>query len=126
MNDYENRTVDRIPGKNVYKENCGFNYSVDEAVHWVGGDIEVPAIQFLKEQGLQPHHTFLEVGAGCFRCSVPMIEYLDEGHYFAIDGDRNLLERGLNEVVPEQLQKKVQMAVSWDFEFDLLEQNSFD
>jgi hypothetical protein len=99
---------------------------VDEAIHWVGGNIEVPAMEFLKEHGLQPHHTFLDVGAGCFRCSIPMIDYLNEGNYFAIDGDHNLLERGITEVVPSHLRDRIKMVVSWEFEFELLGQDAFD
>lgn len=40
---------------------------------------------FLREQGLEPHHTLLDVGCGCLRGGRLFIRYLEPGHYHGID-----------------------------------------
>ncbi|HMJ73569.1 MAG TPA: class I SAM-dependent methyltransferase [Solirubrobacterales bacterium] len=57
---------------------------------------EIGALQlsFLKEQGLRPSGTFLDVGCGCLRGGVHFIEYLDEGNYFGMDINQSLLDAG--------------------------------
>ncbi len=42
-------------------------------------------IGFLKEQGLSPEHYILDLGCGTLRGGMPIIEYLETGHYFGID-----------------------------------------
>jgi hypothetical protein len=49
---------------------------------------------FLKQQGLRPQDTFIDVGAGSFRAGVKLIPYLDGGNYYAIDRQAALLEAG--------------------------------
>jgi SAM-dependent methyltransferase len=40
---------------------------------------------FLIDQGLKPHHKFLDVGCGAGRIGYPAMAYLDSGNYFAFD-----------------------------------------
>jgi SAM-dependent methyltransferase len=42
-------------------------------------------IEFLKARGLQPSDTLLDVGCGTLRGGVPLIDYLDAGHYAGVD-----------------------------------------
>jgi len=49
---------------------------------------------FLRSQGLEPKHYFLDVGCGCLRGGVHFIEYLDKGHYYGIDKDNDVLSAG--------------------------------
>lgn len=49
-------------------------------------------MQFLKQRGLQPHHTVLDYGCGAGRLGVRVIQYLDPGHYYGLDIHRRSLE----------------------------------
>jgi SAM-dependent methyltransferase len=47
---------------------------------------------FLVEHGLKPEHRLLDIGCGCLRGGVFLIEYLDAGHYYGIDRDEEMLK----------------------------------
>ncbi len=55
-------------------------------------------IGFLKGVGLLPHHQFLDLGCGTLRGGIPLIEYLDVGHYTGIDVRPAVLEEGCREL----------------------------
>ncbi len=42
-------------------------------------------IAFLREQGLEPTHRLLDMGCGTLRGGLPLIGYLDPGHYTGVD-----------------------------------------
>ena len=65
---------------------------------------EVPAmaLAFLKQAGLQPHHTLLDAGCGPFRVGRLLIGYLDPERYTGFDGSRNLLTRGRLQVLDKE------------------------
>jgi len=42
-------------------------------------------IDFLKRMGLEPHHRVLDVGCGTLRGGLPVVEYLEAGHYAGFD-----------------------------------------
>ena len=44
---------------------------------------------FLIDQGLKPHHKFLDVGCGAGRIGYPAMTYLDSGNYFAFDKEKS-------------------------------------
>lgn len=50
--------------------------------------------EFLKAQGLAPHHRFIDVGCGTFRAGVKLAAYLDPGRYYGVDIREELLEAG--------------------------------
>lgn len=52
------------------------------------------ARDFVIAQGLTPSMTFLDIGCGCFRVGVHLVDYLDAGHYFGIDLSEELLSAG--------------------------------
>ena len=51
---------------------------------------------FLKKMGLKPEYYFLDVACGSLRGGIHFIDYLESGHYFGIDKDKELLEAGKN------------------------------
>jgi SAM-dependent methyltransferase len=51
-------------------------------------------LDFLKSQGLQPDHKFLDVGCGSLRAGVKIIPYLDPNNYYGIDAEKQLLDKG--------------------------------
>lgn len=60
-------------------------------------------IEFLQRQGLRPHHYLFDVGCGTLRGGVPLIRYLDPGHYFGFDVSADRLEEGQNELLEAKL-----------------------
>ena len=81
---------------------------------------------FLREQGLKPEHRFLDVGCGILRGGIHFIPYLEPGHYYGIDKNRELLNFGRKEMEKAGLQERKPTLVQIeDFGFERLGQ-TFD
>ena len=81
---------------------------------------------FLIEEGLNPEHFLLDMGCGSLRGGIHFIEYLQNGHYFGIDKNSELLEGGKIELQENNLSHKNPfLKIMENFEFNLLNQ-SFD
>lgn len=81
---------------------------------------------FLRQQGLKPEHRFLDVGCGILRGGVHFIPYLEPGHYYGIDKNRELLNFGRKEMEKAGLQEQKPTLVQIeDFGFERLGQ-TFD
>jgi SAM-dependent methyltransferase len=76
-------------------------------------------LEYLTEQGLQPHHTFLDVGCGPLRGGVHFIRYLEAGRYFGVDKNAGVLETAREVELPRYgLQdKQPTLAVMENFDF---------
>lgn len=90
--------------------------------NWVGGKWEEFGklhIDFLSSQGLKPHHKFLDIGCGCLRGGIKLIEYLDENNYYGQDINSYLVNMGYEKEVPNAgLENKIQknnFCISFDF-----------
>jgi SAM-dependent methyltransferase len=55
-------------------------------------------LDFLVSSGLEPHHTFLDVGCGPLRGGVHLVAYLHDGHYYGVDIDDAFLDAGRAEL----------------------------
>ncbi len=55
-------------------------------------------IKFLKNAGLKPQHVLLDIGCGTLRGGIPIIEYLENKHYFGIESRKDVLDEGRNEL----------------------------
>lgn len=55
-------------------------------------------IRFLSEMGLKPAHYLVDIGCGTLRGGVPLIEYLEAGHYFGVEVRQEALEEGRKEL----------------------------
>lgn len=51
-------------------------------------------LEYLRAQGLQPHHRLLDIGCGPFRAGRHFIDYLDPGNYYAVDANHSLIQAG--------------------------------
>jgi GT2 family glycosyltransferase/Flp pilus assembly protein TadD/SAM-dependent methyltransferase len=69
---------------------------------------EVGRLQFnfLKDQGLRPFHSLVDVGCGALRGGLHFIRYLNPGHYFGIDMNTSLIEAAYKELKQASLQEK--------------------
>ena len=72
-------------------------------------------IKFLKDMDLKPDHYLLDLGCGTLRGGIPIIEYLEIGHYFGIEVRKEVLNEGQKELVETGLEwKKPNLLTSSD------------
>ena len=71
-------------------------------------------IHFLKSQGLKPEHRLLDIGCGTLRGGIPLIDYLDAGHYAGCDVRPEALEEGRKELADAGLEAKRPALVCGD------------
>jgi SAM-dependent methyltransferase len=78
---------------------------------------------FLVKNGLKPRHYFLDVGCGSLRGGVHFVNYLETGHYFGVDINKALLEKGKVELKRNKLTQKAPTLMQMgDFGFQRLDQ----
>jgi SAM-dependent methyltransferase len=63
-------------------------------------------IRFLKKVGMVPEHHVLDLGCGVLRGGLPIIEYLNDGHYYGIESRKGVLDEGLRALQEAGLQSK--------------------
>ncbi len=56
--------------------------------------------EYLRAEGLAPHHVLLDVGCGCLRGGVHFARYLAPGHYYGLDVNASLIEAGYGVELP--------------------------
>lgn len=61
---------------------------------------------FLKDRGLQPHHSLLDVGCGPLQGGLKSIEYLEPGGYVGIDVNTEPLAEGYKQILENDLVHK--------------------
>ncbi len=64
---------------------------------------EIGALQyrFMLDRGLEPHHTFLDVGCGTLRGGIHFVDYLGDGNYCGVDAEEWKIEKAKTKVLPE-------------------------
>jgi SAM-dependent methyltransferase len=63
-------------------------------------------IRFLKSVGMTPEHYVLDLGCGVLRGGLPLIEYLNHGHYYGIESRKAVLDEGVSALAEAGLQSK--------------------
>ena len=119
-----NFEVEIIKGVNPYGKQLSHS-EIADGVHrnCVGGmwdQIGSLQFDFMKNQGLMPHHNFLDVGCGCMRGGVHYVSYLEKANYFGLDINSSLIEAGKIELAKADLQEKsATLLVNDKFMFSL-------
>jgi cyclopropane fatty-acyl-phospholipid synthase-like methyltransferase len=73
-------------------------------------------ISFLKSTGLLPHHYLLDLGCGTLRGGIPIISYLEAGHYYGIEVRPETLQEARKELHEAGLEdKNPDLILSSDF-----------
>jgi cyclopropane fatty-acyl-phospholipid synthase-like methyltransferase len=80
----------------------------------------------LKQMGLKPHHTYLDLGCGTLRGGVPIIDYLETGNYAGFEVRPAVLEEGKAELKEAGLEHKQPVLISFDDIKKLNLDNKFD
>jgi cyclopropane fatty-acyl-phospholipid synthase-like methyltransferase len=63
-------------------------------------------IRFLSDMGLKPGHYLFEIGCGTLRGGVPLIQYLENRHYFGVEVREVALDEGRKELREAGLEGK--------------------
>jgi cyclopropane fatty-acyl-phospholipid synthase-like methyltransferase len=126
---YKKLFNDTLGTGNRYKAMADFEFTKKQAIDWVGGNlISLPTavINYLRSHGLTKEKRFLDIGCGPLRCSKAIIDHLNPSNYFGMDGDSNLLNVARQSLTKKELSKTPTLKSSWNFEFHLFGQPSFD
>jgi len=83
-------------------------------------------IDFLKRMRLEPEHFLLDLGCGTLRGGLPLIEYLEDGHYFGVEVRPEVLEEGRKELREAGLEHKRPTLLVADRMSDLVIDHQFD
>jgi hypothetical protein len=65
-----------------------------EVVGGMWGEIGALQVNFLISEGLTRDHKLLDIGCGCLRGGVHLVDYLEAGNYFGVDINQSLLDAG--------------------------------
>ncbi len=71
-------------------------------------------IEFLKGRGLQPRHRVIDIGCGTLRGGLPLIAYLEPGHYFGLETREQVLKEARLELREANLMEKSPVLVQVD------------
>ena len=63
-------------------------------------------IQFLKDMKLKLEHYLLDIGCGTLRGGIPLIDWLQDGHYFGVEARAKALDEARNELREAGLEGK--------------------
>lgn len=88
-----------------------------DAEMWYG--IGLLQFHFLVAHGLRHNHIFLDVACGPLRLGQYLIPFLDEGHYFGLEAEPELVKYGINEELKFDLDmiKAPRFGYGYDFDF---------
>lgn len=85
----------------LYKTKFQFKGDLKNALYHVGsneGLEEVNQPFFMKSVGLKPEHKFLDLGCGCLRGTVNLVDYLNDGNFFGMDVDSGILIKAVERI----------------------------
>jgi SAM-dependent methyltransferase len=98
-----------------YKKHWETTGDLDDGLYLVGDNAEIEEKQqylFMLEQDLKPEHTFLDLGCGCLRGTIKLVDYLKEGNFYGLDVSESLINLA-GERAP-----KANLKVNTDFQID--------
>ncbi|CAG0947608.1 hypothetical protein ANRL1_04330 [Anaerolineae bacterium] len=91
---------------------------------FLGGPLQVfetagrKLLTVLLSEGLTPSSNVLDIGCGCLRGGYWLIHFLDEGCYFGIEPNTEMLEAGINIVLEPGLADLKRPRFDHNAEFD--------
>jgi ubiquinone/menaquinone biosynthesis C-methylase UbiE len=83
-----------------YQRRWTFKGDAGEAVLFAGSMAGYEArtqYEFMLSKGLQPDHQFLDLGCGCLRGTIRLLNYLRDGNFYGADVSMGLLKAAIDE-----------------------------
>lgn len=117
---------------NKYYDKEATHSAVKQGRHrtWVGGlweEIGLLQFNYLVASGLKPDMNMLDIGCGCFRAGIHLVNYLNPKKYHGIDVSGELMDVGYNEEIrPAGLHNKLpkkNLKETDEFNFEGLAKN---
>lgn len=71
-------------------------------------------IEFLRSAGLRPEHYLLDIGCGTLRGGIPIIQYLERGHYYGTEVRAEVLAEAHKELEEMGIDKDPTLILSED------------
>ncbi|HWO75365.1 MAG TPA: class I SAM-dependent methyltransferase [Bacillus sp. (in: firmicutes)] len=94
-----------------------------QAVGGLWEEIGTLQFEFLRDHGLKPEHSLLDVGCGALRGGIHFVNYLNTGNYYGIDINSSLIDAGKRELQKLNLiNKQPHLLVDGEFQFYLFNQ----
>ena len=69
-------------------------------------------IEFLRSAGLRPEHYLLDIGCGTLRGGIPIIQYLERGHYYGTEVRAEVLAEARKELEEAGIDKDPTLVLS--------------
>jgi len=83
-------------------------------------------IEYLKKVGIKSRHYLLDLGCGTLRGGIPIIKYLQKGHYYGVECREQVLDEGKKELIEHNFNHKEPILILSD-NFSSIEcKQSFD
>jgi len=86
-------------------------------------------LDFLTKQGMQPHHTLLDIGCGALRLGSVVVDYLEPRHYWGVDISEELLDAGYNKELTDRQRERLprsHLHPTAEFDFTYLNDQKID
>ncbi|MDX1406327.1 MAG: hypothetical protein R3192_17440 [Woeseiaceae bacterium] len=96
----------------------------DDAEMWFG--IGLLQFQFLVANGLRPNHIFIDIACGPLRLGQLLIPFLNEGNYFGLEAEEELVRLGLANELKFGLVKSKSPVFGFGYDFDFSFAKPFD
>lgn len=105
----------------IYRNRYSFSGSIDEALLFTGANAEIEEINqpmFMKSVGLKNHHYFLDLGCGCLRGTINLIDDLNPGHFYGADVSQGLINTAFERVKSRGIKNTPNLFVINDFDLE--------
>ncbi len=99
---------------------CQMDYRNEEAINYVGTRSSGGRVQLelLLLEGLQEKNDVLEIGCGALMSSIPIMSFLEVGHYVGIEPNKWLIEASLQITQNRAVVSEKQPIFLHNFDFD--------
>jgi hypothetical protein len=99
---------------------------------WSGGPLDRfgtmghHVLESLKTLGLSANHALVDIGCGCLRNGLWLIDYLDPGNYYGVEPNESMLNEGIDTFIGSETAGEKRPSFSANAEFAFPWERHFD